>query len=101
MIEILEEIAKQSPVISLLVCIVIYFYRKEKHYKSEITKDKNDCEEIIQNLNNEIRNIERENLLMLNKLANSLDQLAINNNTFHNEIDSLKEFITLKIESLK
>lgn len=101
MIEILIEIAKLSPIIGILIVAIIYFYRKEKSYKLEIINEKTSCDAKIAALNKELRENEKENLEMMSKLASSLDKIATNNTMFHQEIQSLKEYIGLKIDALK
>lgn len=101
MIEILIEIAKLSPIIGILIVAIIYFYKKEKAYKKEISDEKSACDIKIATLNKELRENERENLNMMSKLASSLDKIAVNNTMFHQEIQSLKEYIGLKIDALK
>jgi len=88
--QLLIELSRLGPVVTILVVAIIYFLRKEKGYKLEITE-----------LNKEIKDNEKESLLLINRLANTLDKLSTNKEDVVKEIASLKEFITLKLEKLK
>ena len=93
MIEILNEIAKMSPLIGLLIAAVVYFFQKEKGYKEEITA-----------LNATLRETERENLSALYKMTTVLEKIAgdsiSNNAMLRQEIQILKAAIEDKIENL-
>lgn len=92
--EVLIQIAKVAPVIAVLVIALRYFLRKEKLYQKQ-----------IKDLNDEIRQSEKDNLDILDKLANVIEKLS--NNVVDNrdkvlkEIIVLKEYITLKLDNLK
>ena len=90
MIDILTEIAKIAPVVGLLVAGILYFIKNEKAYKSEIKE-----------LNTVIRNNEKDNLIMINKLADAVDNIAAQGGLIHNDILLLKEIIKLKLADLK
>lgn len=101
--EMLMDLAKLGPIVSLLIIVIIYFLRKEKSYKEELKeKDvENDA------LNDELRDSEKETLNLIHKLVGSLDKINTSNETFHTELKSLKDYISAKlderalIESLK
>tara|TARA_R110000787_G_scaffold285931_1_gene402754 strand:+ start:241 stop:525 length:285 start_codon:yes stop_codon:yes gene_type:complete len=90
MLEILLEIAKLTPVVGLLVVGLLYFVKNEKSYKTEIKE-----------LNKVIRDNEKENLIMINKLADAIDNIASQGGLIHNDIMLLKEIIKLKLDELK
>ena len=90
MIETLTEIAKLTPVVGLLVGAVLYFIKNEIAYKNE-----------IKDLNSVIRANEKENLIMINKLADAIDNIAAQGGSIHNDITLLKEVIKIKLEELK
>lgn len=91
MIEILTNLAKLSPIIAVLVVGIIYLYKREKEARSEVSK-----------LNDELRENEKENLNMLNKLVNAMDKISITNQSttqaIKDEIKSLKDYIQIKME---
>ena len=88
------EIFKIGGVVSVLVIAVVYFLKKEKSYQAQIKE-----------LNVIIRQNEKDNLIILDKLSDALDSLADSqkdtNNTIHQEIKILKEFINLRLEAMK
>ena len=103
--EILIELAKLSPIIAILVVGLIYFYKKEKAYKKEISDNKDKHDEQISELNKELRDNEKDNLQMISKLADSLDKISnvmnTDNKLIRQEISNLKDIIQIKIDSLK
>jgi len=89
MFEILTEVAKIGPVVAILIVAIWYFIKKEKKYQQE-----------IKDLNQSIRDNEKESLGMINKLADALDRIADAKGDIHTEIVRLKEFISLKLEKI-
>lgn len=100
MIEILTSLLPLSPIIALLVAMVLYLIKQNSTYKADIEKERDKSDSIMTSLNSELRASEKDNLIMLSKLADSLDKLANNNKVFHQEIRNLKEFIQIKLDSL-
>lgn len=84
---IVISIMKLSPLVALLIFGIIYFFKKEKSYIDEIKE-----------LNLEIRKIERDNLEIIDKLADAIDNLSISNDNVHSEIKDLKSFIKEKLD---
>lgn len=86
--EVLIQIAKIAPVIAVLVIALRYFLKKEKIYQKQ-----------IKDLNEEVRSIEKENLIMINKLADALDKISDTNENVHKELQLLKEIIKIKLDT--
>jgi len=101
MLEILMDLAKLSPIIGLLIVVIIYFYKKEKSNRKEMLGERDKCDLKIKELNKELRNNEKENLQMIGKLADAFDKISTDNKLVRGEIRSLKEYIQIKIDSLK
>ncbi len=93
MIEALMTLGKLGSVFLLLALIVWYFLKKEKTYIAEIKE-----------LNEIVRDNEKMNLEMIGKLASALDRIADgledSKSDIQKDINSLKEFINLKLEQL-
>jgi hypothetical protein len=93
-IEILTEIAKLSPMLGLLIVGIIYFFKKEKGYKTEIGE-----------LHKELRDAEKENLTALYQVTNFMDKMLESDKTKNQlllkEIETMRNSIENKIESLK
>lgn len=86
--EVLIQIAKIAPVVAVLVIALRYFLKKEKIYQKQ-----------IKDLNEEVRSIEKENLIMINKLADALDKISDTNENVHKELQLLKEIIKIKLDT--
>jgi len=99
--EIGMELVKISPIVAVLVGGIIYLYRAVKSYKKELKEEREKCDEKIEDLNKELRETEKENLMLFNKLADSLDKMANSNKVVHNEIKNLKEIISIKLDNLR
>jgi len=92
--EILTELVKLSPIIGVLVVALIYFYKKEKAYTTELKSEREECDARIDNLNKELRQNEIDNLDMLSKLTNALDKLSDSTKLVVTDIS--KELIDLR-----
>ena len=107
--EILSSLVKLSPVIALLVLGIYYFYKKEKELNKELNKERETCHAEISALNKEIRESERENLLIISKLSDVIDKLYDDNKDQHEQIKQqikdemrdIRELIKDKINELK
>ena len=84
---ILIGIMKLGPVVALLIFAIRYFYKKEK-----------DAINDIKELNAEIRAIDRDNLEIISKLADAIDNMSDSSDNVHREIKELKDYIKEKIE---
>lgn len=71
--DLLLTLAQQGPLISLLVIAIIYFLKREKK------KD-----DIIEGLHEELRETEKEHLVLMNKLVAYLDKINDNVNDIKN-----------------
>jgi uncharacterized membrane protein (DUF106 family) len=99
--DIFLELFKYSPIVAVLVAGIIYLVRKEKKYTTELNNERDKCDNKLEALNKEMRETERENLVMLNKLADSLSHLSSMNKDVRNEIINLKEIISIKLDNLR
>lgn len=63
--ELLTELAKMGPVIAVLISAIYYFLGREKKY-----------EEKIEELNKEIREIDKENVSLLIRISATLEKLT-------------------------
>ena len=78
-----------APVIGLLIVGIYYFMKKEGKYQEEIKE-----------LNQVIRDNEKESLTMFSKLAIALDRISDSKGEIHQEIVALKEFISIKLDQI-
>lgn len=88
---ILTDLARLSPLIGLLVVVVIYLIWKLEKKEKEVVV-----------LNEYIRHNDRDNLLVLTNVNNTLDKVIENqksgNSSMSQDIDRLKEYIDLRME---
>ena len=89
MTEILGNIAEYSVVVALLVVMVIYFLQKEKKKEAEIVA-----------LQKELRDTEKDNVVMLLKLSGLMDKLSANNEKVVQDIQILKEYLKDKLDEI-
>lgn len=100
MFDILKELVALSPIIAVLIVALIYFYKKEKSYKSELKDEKDNCEKRLDALNKELRINERDNLELLNKLADALSKLSVSSESVSRDLIDLKLEIMLKLNDI-
>jgi hypothetical protein len=86
-IEFLTDLIKIVPVIGAMVIAIRYFYKREKMKEKEIRE-----------LYKEIRDMERDNLKIIDKLADAIDGLSSSNEKVHFEISGLKDYIKIKLD---
>ncbi len=77
--ELLIELVKIGPIVTLLVAAVIYFLKREKKKEQEIEK-----------LNEELRESEKENLTALYKTTVLFEQFKIELERLKDSVDNLK-----------
>ncbi len=92
--ETLETLLKLGPVVSVLVVVIIYLYRKLSSKESEVTE-----------LNSYIRESDKSNIIILDKISHTLDKISDKeeNNTEKVlvELRSLRDSIITRIENGK
>lgn len=79
--EFLTSLVRSSPVIGLLICAIIYFYRENKLIKKENKE-----------LTNYITEEFKKNIQVLTTVSNTLEKVIDNNDNVFNKI---KDFIEL------
>lgn len=107
--DLLLSLAKLSPVISLLIVGIYYFYKKERYLNKVLTEERAACHTDISNLNKEMRENEKENIVIISKLSDVIDKLYDDNKDQHEvikqqikeEMRDIKELIKEKINELK
>lgn len=107
--ELLLSLAKLSPIFALLVVAIYYFYKKERYLTKQLNEERQACHNDIANLNKEMRDNERENLVIISKLSDVIDKLYDDNKDQHevikqqikDEMRDIKELIKDKINELK
>lgn len=107
--EILTSLWKISPLIAAMTLAIYYLYKKEKELKQELTQERESCHLEISDLNREMRESERENLVIISKLSDVIDKLYDDNKDQHevikqqikDEMRDIKELIKEKINELK
>lgn len=92
--EILMSIAKLAPVVAVLVAAVWYFLNKEKKYQKQ-----------IEDLNQQLRQNEKESLELMVKLAATMDKFVDsdhrNKEEIIKELKSLEKTLVTRIDALK
>jgi predicted CopG family antitoxin len=109
MIEILDSVIRMSPVFAVLVAAIYYFYKKEGDMDKAMRKERDKCHQEISDLNKEMREGEKENLLIISKLSDVIDRLFDDNKDQHelikqalkDEMRDIRELIKEKINELK
>jgi hypothetical protein len=91
---VLSSIASLSPIIAILIAVIIWLAWKNQR-----------LEEKLDDLNVHIRDSERETLRVMSDMTHSLSSLAHTTDSIPGDIkvhiDNLRDYISLKIESMR
>jgi gas vesicle protein len=106
---IVDSLLKLSPIFGLLVIAIWYLYKEKNYIKREFEDERKQSLSEISNLNKEMRESERENLIIISKLSEVVDKLYDDNKDQHevikqalkDEIKDIKELIKDKFNDLK
>lgn len=85
--ELISSLIKLSPIVGLLLFALWYLHKENKNLKEENKE-----------LNKYVREMEHRNTQILAGVTSTLDKLV---DKTDNNIDQLKEYISLKIDNLK
>ena len=85
--DLLNSLIKLSPIVGLLLFAIYYLYKENKSLKDDNKE-----------LNKYVREMEHRNTQILAGVTSTLDKLV---DKTDNNIDQLKEYISLKIDNLK
>lgn len=103
--ELLLEMTKIGPLVTLLIIAIFYFLRREKKLEEKLEVEQEHCDIKIEKLHNELRNSEKENLAIISSLSDLVDKLNTDTNNSNlmltNEIKNLKEFLKDRLDYLK
>lgn len=94
--ELLLNIAKLSPLFAILVIIIFFLKKEYDTVKNELKYEREECKKEINEIYKELRDTERNNILILNKLSDVLIKITSKIDNNHIEIDnSLNEIKNL------
>lgn len=99
--KIITDLSKLAPIIGVLLLGLIYFIRKEYTTGKTIRIERVNNQKRIDLLNKEIRSNEKDNLEMLNKLADALDKISVSTNNVSDELRDFKNELRIKLSELK
>ena len=92
--ETLETLISLGPVVSILISIIVYLYKKLTKTEEDITK-----------LNDYIRESDKSNIIILDKITHTLDKIGDKeeNNTSKvlSELRALRDAIIIRLENGK
>lgn len=88
MMELLESLAKLSPLVAALVIFIYYLYHKNKQLEETIVKKDDDIKE----LNEYIRQNDKSTQQVLSQVSNTLDKVL--DDQKHN-VDDIKNHISM------
>lgn len=106
---VIDSLLKLSPIFGLLMIAIWYLYKEKKSYKQDLDDERDTCHQEIAALNKEMREGEKENLVIISKLSDVIDRLFDDNKDQHelikqalkDEMRDIRELIKEKINELK
>jgi CHASE3 domain sensor protein len=91
-------ISEYGIVILLLSIIVYFFYKKTEKLESELKDERTSCDFKLETLRTELRKSDRENIEILNKVTDVMEELNEGNTETLRYLKSIRTLIKNKLE---
>ena len=96
--ELLKKFGDYGVTMLLLSVIVYYFHKRTEKLEKDLTEERESCQKKLDTLNDELRKSDRENIEIINKVTDVIEDLNHNNDEITRYLKSIRYLIKNKTD---
>jgi hypothetical protein len=96
LIELINRFGDYGITMLLLAIIVYYFHKRTDKLETELKDERSSCDIKLESLNSELRKADKENIDILNKVTDVIENLNDNNENINRYLKSIRMMLKNK-----
>lgn len=96
LLDLIQRFGEYGITMLLLAIIVYYFHKKTDKLESELKEERISCDNKLETLNDELRKSDRENIEILNRVTDVIENLNDNNEEITRYLKSIRSMLKNK-----